>query len=1034
MRTIAVDSDHSTFLCSRRHLGDISRRNWPMNRGFHTTRGFHFSGIGDTYEWKLLSGGLASTCGADAGYDLIYEDVQPPGGASSAFFPVNSRDAGNTWVGKDYLINGADNRPTEIGLEDFWEYYKRRADGDAAADETLKRYEAARENTNEVSKTIQEEAVRHIESYDSNSGPFFMYIAAMAMRGFGEQTDEQRQKVYDLKAADVEACDIHDPDLQSFPADTGLKELKRVLEQDGQNWDSVFQGYRHEFCPPNNYKTEIHNGQTQQVYSNRRNTRFWQSAYATNIDVIVNVTIDALYRKNLWENTLIVLTSDNGGWPAGQNFNWPLRGGKQTYLEGGMRMHTAIGGGYLPHGLRGTVSNALSSNVDFWPTFSWLAGLDPYYDPKEDMDAYGKANAGGGKKFAPNAPDGVNLVHSWNKMVDSGQSADEYVNGRHRYIYHYGMMKDFPGETIYNYAGTNSIYKVYQADAQVPYACFGSSCGGTLDRYNLFDSTRPSGCKDNRYAADGSCIELLYEGCTSQMIHNRVYPCGLNNGESTPVCPMNDPCVYDLVADPYEKSSGRASHPSGMRDNDQAYTRLPISGAQGGPQESSGTSGVQFTYAEAQWWDWSRRCSSLYMGYYADENAAPDDLTQEPTHRTASSQAPVREACASGYWTGDKKSSFCDDAGYASQFNGYDNYFEGELLESFDSIPNYANVKTTCANACWNNDMCYSFTVTIDGEGASTYACQLWRVQENDPTNSVHSYYGSAFGGYWNEPISFVKKTDPPSPPTIPPPPPSPSPLPPPPPPPPDPPRPSDPPPPPAPPPRLPPSTPPSTPPWVCEGWCNSGTAYTGFGTAWTCEEYHAYGQCGATCPCASTFSGSLSNMPKCKYTTKKCYLCEECMILPPSLPPPPTPPPPVPPPPAPPPSPRPRHAHPDRDTRHPRRRPRRRRRRRPIHRLRRRTSSRGCRQLLRRRFLRVRRRRMSTPMATIPCLRGATNGWLLIATVTTTTTVSPKPATPTTATVDTGTMDNSSLATRIRLIMMETTPPNTHGDGVAFN
>ena len=474
MRTIAVDSDHSTFLCSRRHLGDISRRNWPMNRGFHTTRGFHFSGIGDTYEWKLLSGGLASTCGADAGYDLIYEDVQPPGGASSAFFPVNSRDAGNTWVGKDYLLNGADNRPTEIGLEDFWEYYKRRADGDAAADETLKRYEAARENTNEVSKTIQEEAVRHIESYDSNSGPFFMYIAAMAMRGFGEQTDEQRQKVYDLKAADVEACDIHDPDLQSFPADTGLKELKRVLEQDGQNWDSVFQGYRHEFCPPNNYKTEIHNGQTQQVYSNRRNTRFWQSAYATNIDVIVNVTIDALYRKNLWENTLIVLTSDNGGWPAGQNFNWPLRGGKQTYLEGGMRMHTAVGGGYLPHGLRGTVSNALSSNVDFWPTFSWLAGLDPYYDPKEDMDAYGKANAGGGKKFAPNAPDGVNLVHSWNKvrltrrkmrrvdhtcsrrvlsllqMVDSGQSADEYVNGRHRYIYHYGMQKDFPGETVNN--------------------------------------------------------------------------------------------------------------------------------------------------------------------------------------------------------------------------------------------------------------------------------------------------------------------------------------------------------------------------------------------------------------------------------------------------------------------------------------------------------------------------------------------------------------------------------------------------------
>lgn len=81
-----------------------------------------------------------------------------------------------------------------------------------------------------------------------------------------------------------------------------------------------------------------------------------------------------------------------------------------------MRIHTSLGGGYLPPTLRGKVSNVLSSNVDFWPTFSWLSGLDPYFDPKEDMAAYGLADAGGGKKFAPNAPDGVNLVHSWNKV------------------------------------------------------------------------------------------------------------------------------------------------------------------------------------------------------------------------------------------------------------------------------------------------------------------------------------------------------------------------------------------------------------------------------------------------------------------------------------------------------------------------------------------------------------------------------------------------------------------------------------------
>jgi len=47
------------------------------------------------------------------------------------------------------------------------------------------------------------------------------------------------------------------------------------------------------------------------------------------------------------------------------------------YLEGGVRMHTAISGGFLPPTLRGTVSNLLTSNADWWPTLSWLAGVDP---------------------------------------------------------------------------------------------------------------------------------------------------------------------------------------------------------------------------------------------------------------------------------------------------------------------------------------------------------------------------------------------------------------------------------------------------------------------------------------------------------------------------------------------------------------------------------------------------------------------------------------------------------------------------------
>ena len=323
---------------SRRHLGDISRRSWPKNRGFDTSRGFHFSGIGDTFDWKLSHWGIPSVCSVDAGYDLIYEDVMPAGGTKSAAYPVNSRDSGNTWAGKTYIHSGEDNRPPNI-VDDFFELYKSRAAGDATADADLKAYSTARDNTNEVSKTIREETVRHIESKDSNSAPFFMYVAAMAMRGYGEQSDEQRQNVFDHMESDIDSCDVFYPDLQTYPDDVGMKELKRVLELDGQNWNTISAGFYHEFCPTNNVKNEIHNGVSTAVDSKRRNSRFASNSYSTNIDVLVNATIDALYRKNLWDNTLILLTFDNGGWPNGQAFNWPLRG-KCPLLTRTSALHT----------------------------------------------------------------------------------------------------------------------------------------------------------------------------------------------------------------------------------------------------------------------------------------------------------------------------------------------------------------------------------------------------------------------------------------------------------------------------------------------------------------------------------------------------------------------------------------------------------------------------------------------------------------------------------------------------------------------
>ena len=72
--------------------------------------------------------------------------------------------------------------------------------------------------------------------------------------------------------------------------------------------------------------------------------------------VVGNVTTQIRAKGSMWQNTLIVMSSDNGG-PiykgAGAN-NHPLKGGKVSDWEGGVRVNAWVSGGFLPAGARGT--------------------------------------------------------------------------------------------------------------------------------------------------------------------------------------------------------------------------------------------------------------------------------------------------------------------------------------------------------------------------------------------------------------------------------------------------------------------------------------------------------------------------------------------------------------------------------------------------------------------------------------------------------------------------------------------------------
>ena len=102
-------------------------------------------------------------------------------------------------------------------------------------------------------------------------------------------------------------------------------------------------------------------------------------------DVVGNVA-SALKDAGLWNNTLMVWSSDNGAAVelcTGMKNSYPLRGGYYTNWEGGVRANALVNGGLLPQAVRGTKLAGVGSYIhlcDWWATFLFLAGVDPRDD------------------------------------------------------------------------------------------------------------------------------------------------------------------------------------------------------------------------------------------------------------------------------------------------------------------------------------------------------------------------------------------------------------------------------------------------------------------------------------------------------------------------------------------------------------------------------------------------------------------------------------------------------------------------------
>lgn len=97
-------------------------------------------------------------------------------------------------------------------------------------------------------------------------------------------------------------------------------------------------------------------------------------------ETVANVTA-ALRTAGMWDNTILVWITDNGSPVQVGGSNHPLKGGKSTNWEGGVRVPTFVSGGALPDEVKGKVLTGLVHVSDWYATFSELAGLAPAADP-----------------------------------------------------------------------------------------------------------------------------------------------------------------------------------------------------------------------------------------------------------------------------------------------------------------------------------------------------------------------------------------------------------------------------------------------------------------------------------------------------------------------------------------------------------------------------------------------------------------------------------------------------------------------------